>query len=108
MSSEIAVIESREVVITNEQTDLIKKTICQGATDAEMKLFFFDCQRRGTHPLDKLIHFTKRDGKYTPVTSIDFFRLRAHSSGAYAGEGETTFEIGADGLPDSCTVSVLR
>lgn len=105
---EVAVLEPREVVITTEQTDLIKHTICQGATDAEMKLFFFDCQRRGTHPLDKLIHFTKRDGKYTPVTSIDFFRLRAHSSGAYAGEGATTYDLAEDGLPDSCTVAVLR
>lgn len=108
MQTEVAVLEQREVVITNEQTDLIKRTICQGATDAEMQLFFFDCQRRGTHPLDKLIHFTKRDGKYTPVTSIDYFRLRAHSSGAYAGEGATTYELAEDGLPNECTVAVLR
>src|SRR6185295_4645697 len=108
MSNEVAVLESQQVTISGEQKALIKNTICQGATDAEMQLFFFDCQRRGTHPLDKLIHFTKRDGKYTPVTSIDFFRLRAHSSGAYAGEGATTYELGEDGLPNECTVAVLR
>ncbi len=105
---DLAVIETKEVAITQEQKELIRKTICKDATDAEMQLFFFDCQRRGTHPLDKLIHFTKRDGKYTPVTSIDFFRLRAHSSGAYAGEGATTYELGEDGLPNECTVAVLR
>lgn len=108
MSSELAVQETHAVTISGEQKELIRKTICKDATDAEMQLFFFDCQRRGTHPLDKLIHFTKRDGKYTPVTSIDFFRLRAHSSGAYAGEGATTYELAEDGLPDSCTVAVLR
>lgn len=110
MSTPVAVIDPREqqITVTVEQTELIKRTICQGATDAEMQLFFFDCQRRGTHPLDKLIHFTKRDGKYTPVTSIDFFRLRAHSSGAYAGEGATTYELAGDGLPNECTVAVLR
>lgn len=108
MHTDVAVLQPHEVIVTTEQTELIKKTICQGATDGEMKLFFFDCQRRGVHPLDKLIHFTKRDGKYTPVTSIDFFRLRAHSSGAYAGEGATTYELGEDGLPNACTVSVLR
>ena len=108
MSTDLATIQPREIVITTDQTALIKHTICNGATDAEMQLFFFDCQRRGTHPLDKLIHFTKRDGKYTPVTSIDFFRLRAHSSGAYAGEGATSFELGEDGLPNTCTVAVLR
>ena len=108
MQNEVAVMDSREVAISAEQKELIKKTICKDATDAEMQLFFFDCQRRGTHPLDKLLHFTKRDGRYTPVTSIDFFRLRAHSSGAYAGEGATTYELGEDGLPNTCTVAVLR
>lgn len=108
MSNEVAVLETREVAITGEQKELIRKTICKDASDAEMQLFFFDCQRRGVHPLDKLIHFTKRAGKYTPITSIDFFRVRAHSSGAYAGEGATTYELGEDGLPNECTVAVLR
>ena len=28
-------------------------------------------EQQGVHPLDKLIHFTKRGGRYTPITSID-------------------------------------
>lgn len=83
--------EIREVVITNDQTELIKKTIAQGATDEELKLFFYDCLRRGVHPLDKLIHFTKRAGKYTPITSIDFMRARASETGDCAGIDDPVF-----------------
>ena len=108
MSTELATVGPREVAITQEQTALIKQTICQGATDAEMKLFFYDCQRRGVHPLDKLIHFTKRKGKYVPITSIDFFRIRAQASEAFAGEEEAEFVIGEDGFPDSCKYVVYR
>lgn len=108
MTMEVERALTHEVMITTEQTELIKKTICQGATDAEMQLFFYDCTRRGAHPLDKLIHFTKRKGKYTPITSIDYMRQRAHASGAYAGEDEATYILGHDGFPDSCTYVLYR
>ena len=67
-------------VVTRDQLELIKRTVAVGATDAELELFLFDCQRRGVHPLDRLIHFTKRGGRYTPITSIDFLRGRAHDT----------------------------
>jgi len=73
------------IEVTNDQLALIKKTIATGATDDELKLFLYDCQRQGIHPLDKLIHFTKRGGKYVPITSIDLFRTRATSTGEYLG-----------------------
>jgi hypothetical protein len=77
--TELAVIDRQplQVVITNEQMELAKATVAKDATDAEFALFVYDCRRRGVHPLDRLIHFTKRGGKYTPVTSIDMFRARA-------------------------------
>ena len=108
MSSEVAVLDTREVVITEEQTELMKRTICQGATDQEMQLFFYDCRRRGVHPLDKLIHFTKRSGKYTPITSIDFMRQRAQSSGVFAGEDEPVYTIVESGAVDTCKYTVYR
>ena len=107
MSTEVLIHESRDIVITTEQTELLKQTICRGATDAEMRLFFYDCQRRGVHPLDKLIHFTKRGGKYTPITSIDFFRIRAQESKEFAGEEEPLYtEI--EGRLESCKYTVYR
>jgi hypothetical protein len=96
------------VVITEEQTDLIKKTLAAEATDAELALFFYDCRRRGVHPLDKLIHFTKRQGKYTPVTSIDFFRSRAAATGAHMGTTDPEYTGTPDDPHFAATITVFR
>lgn len=83
---------AHELALTPDQLDLVKRTVAKDATNDELKLFFYDCQRRNVHPLDKLIHFTKRQGKYTPITSIDFMRIRAAESGEYAGSDDPLFE----------------
>lgn len=108
MDTAIAVRGNGTVTITPDQTALIKKTIAKDATDEELGLFFYDCQRRGTHPLDKLIHFTKRGGKYTPVTGIDFMRARAAESGDYAGNDDAVFTLDAKGAPVAATATVYR
>lgn len=99
-------------VVTADELALIKTTVAVGATDAELKLFLFDCARQGVHPLDRLIHFTKRSGKYTPITSIDFMRIRAAETGEYAGSDDPDFNgyvtDGADGPPHRATVTVWR
>ncbi len=96
------------VTVTEEQVELVRSTIARDATSAEMRLFLYDCQRQGVHPLDKLIHFTKRGGRYVPITSIDFMRRQAGSTGAYAGadDGVFTGEPGKAGF--SCKVVVYR
>jgi phage recombination protein Bet len=91
-------------IVTRDQLDLIKRTVAVGATDAELELFLFDCQRRGVHPLDRLIHFTKRSGRYTPITSIDFLRGRAHDTGEMAGSDDVVFDKDAR----TATVTVYR
>jgi phage recombination protein Bet len=91
-------------VVTRDQLELIKRTVAAGATDAELELFLFDCQRRGVHPLDRLIHFTKRGGRYTPITSIDFLRGRAHDTGEMAGSDDVVFDKDAR----TATVTVYR
>jgi phage recombination protein Bet len=91
-----------------EQIALVKRTVAVGATDDELALFFFDCQRRGVHPLDKLIHFTKRKGKYTPITSIDFFRTRAHDTGKCAGITDAQFSGEVKSAGFAATVTVRR
>jgi phage recombination protein Bet len=105
-SAAIAHREESGIAVTGDQIDLIKKTVANGATDQELQLFLYDCQRRNVHPLDKLIHFTKRGGKYTPITSIDFMRSRAADTGDYAGNDDAAF-IGnpkADDFAASVTV----
>lgn len=93
--------------VTSEQLDLIRRTIAQGATDDELKLYLFDCARQGVHPLDKLVHFTKRSGKYTPITSIDFMRIRAADTGEMAGSDEPLF-VSEGTAVFSATVTVFR
>jgi phage recombination protein Bet len=79
--------------VTADELELIRKTIAKDATPEELKLFLYDNARQGVHPLDKLIHFTKRgrEGRYTPITSIDFMRIRAADSGECIGSDDATF-----------------
>jgi phage recombination protein Bet len=94
--------------VTAEQLALIKRTIAKDATDAELQMFLYDCQRRGTHPLDRLLHFSKRGGKYVPIVSIDFMRQRAAATNACAGIDDATFS-GPPKTPDfAATITVWR
>jgi hypothetical protein len=72
-------------IVTPEQKALARKTVADGATDTEFELYLYDCARRGVHPLDRLLHFTKRSGKYTPIASIDYLRTRAAETGECLG-----------------------
>lgn len=95
--------------ITADQMDLIRKTVAKDATPDELKLYLYDCARQGVHPLDKLIHFTKRSGKYTPVTSIDFMRIQAANTGECLGISDPVF-MGDVKTPElfAATVTVKR
>jgi len=86
---------------------LIKRTVAPNATDDQLFMFIHDCNRRGVHPLDKLIVFTNAGGKYTPITTIDFMRSRAADSGEMAGSDDAIFTI-EGGKPNSASVTVYR
>jgi len=94
--------------VTPGELELVKRTVANGATDAELKLFLYDCARQGVHPLDKLLHFTKRGGKYTPVTSIDLMRIRAAETAEYAGSDDAEFPGTGLGTPEWARVTVWR
>ena len=94
--------------VSKKEFELIKRTVAKGATNEELHLFNYDCRRRGVSPLDGLIYFTKVNGKYTPITSIDFLRSQAASTGEYAGNTDAIFSDDEDGHPLSATVTVCR
>ncbi len=113
MSSEVATMGmDKAIMVTPEQVTVIKNTVAVGATDDELKLFIYDCQRRGVHPLDKMIHFIKRGtgdkAKASHQAGIDFMRALAEESGEYRGQKGPFFENKVNGDLESATVTVVR
>lgn len=102
MSNELMRIEFKP-----EQVQLIKNTIAKDASDDELKLFLYQCQRTGLDPMTRQIYFMKRGGKVTIQTSIDGFRVIAERSGDYAGQDEPAF-IKTDEGELYCKVTVYR
>lgn len=99
------------VTFTVEQIDLMKRTIAKGATDDELKLFLYQCQRTGLDPLSKQIYFSKYRSKngedrVSILTAIDGYRLIADRTGKYAGNDDPIFDN--DKAPQKATATVYK
>ena len=99
---------TQETTFSTEQISLIKTQIAKDATNDELKLFLYQCQRTGLDPLTRQIYFVKRAGRMTIQTSIDGFRVIAQRSNEYAGQDEPKWTYTESGDILSCSVTVYK
>lgn len=97
--------------LTEEKVELLKRTICKGATHDELELFIHACNRMQLDPFMRQIHAVKRwnEGKETMTiqTGIDGYRLIAERTGKYLPGRESTFTY-KDGKVFSATAYVKK
>lgn len=91
-----------------EKIQLLKNTVCKGATDAELQLFLHVCVKTGLDPFMKQIYSIPRGGQRTIQTSIDGLRLIAERTCKYSPGKEPTYIYGSDGRLFSATAFVKK
>lgn len=106
MSTQVAEIDNRR--------ELLKQTICKGASDQEFELFAHICKRTGLDPFAKQVfpvfRWDSKQGRnlMTVQTSIDGYRVIAERTGNYAPGKEIVYSYNTEGTLISATAYVKK
>jgi phage recombination protein Bet len=107
---------------TPSQVELIHKTVANGASPDELKLFLYYCARSGLDPLRRQVYCIMRGQgekrRATFQTGIDGYRSLADRTERYAGSDDPVFDeglseyehivTGRDWHPETASVTVWK
>jgi phage recombination protein Bet len=96
------------LMFSQDKIQLLKDSVCKGASDVELEMFLHICKHTGLDPFMKQIYSIPRGGQRTTQTSIDGFRLIAERTGRYAPGKESTFSYDEKGMILSATSWVRK
>lgn len=108
MSKEVQTIQPQAMTFTDEQVELIKRTVARGATNDELALFFHQAKKAGLDPLAREIYFIKYGNQMSIITGIDGYYKVAQRNDTWLGN-KTEFLRDEDGniISATCTVKKL-
>lgn len=90
------VVNSLAPAWSKEEADIIRQTLCPGATDAHLRLFAHVANSKGLSPFANQISMQIRNTKQGPravfITHIDGYRAKAARTGQYAGSDDYEYE----------------
>lgn len=99
----LARVEQHGLQFTEEQSQMIRDTYANGATEGEFKVLMEVAKTRNLNPLLRQVHFVKRWDKdksksiWAAQVSIDGLRSVADRTGQYDGQDEPENEYAPDG-----------